>query len=202
MARGFTLIEVAVLLSVLSVLGALVVGTAGNLLERARFIEAQESVEEIGRAIVEFYSDNGFFPKTVDLIGGRPGSQAIGVLASDGELPQATAAAAWWVQSRTDRLLSHLFVNERGYTPFVPGAATGWKGPYLGRPVGADPWGSAYLINVFYLDAQVAVRDLDGTDFGASFVLSGGPNGTIETPYFQPRQAAGLFGDDIGFRLR
>ena len=202
MARGFTIIEMAVLLTVLSLLGALVVGTAGDVLDRSRLIQARDEVAEVGRAVAEFYSDTGFFPSSRDVLDGRPGADELGVLISAAPLPDATDAGRYWVNSRADDMEAHLTTNERGYTGHRPGASHSWKGPYVSRVLEADPWGSAYLINVFYLDGEVSVRDVAGEPLGAVFVLSAGPNRTIETPYFQPREHASLYGDDIGFRLR
>jgi type II secretory pathway pseudopilin PulG len=201
-SRGFTIIEMAVLLTVLSLLGALIVGAAGDVLDRSRMIQARDEVAEIGRSIAEFYVDTGFFPSSRDVVGGRPGSERLGVLISSAPLPDATNAARYWVTSRADDMAAHLTTNERAYTPHTPGASHSWKGPYLSRVATADPWGSAYLINVFYLDGDVAVRDVSGEPLGAVFVLSAGPNGVVETPYFQAREEALLYGDDVGYRLR
>jgi len=46
------------------------------------------------------------------------------------------------------------------------------------------------------------VQDSNGTRLGAVFVLSAGPNGVIETPFYQARDNARLYGDDIGYRLQ
>lgn len=200
--RGFTLLETTVLLAIVSLLAAMLVGTVADFLERARLIKAQKETEEIGRAIASFYVDTGVFPLATSTIDGRPGDDVVGILVSDGPLPDGGGAASWWVTSRADRLNAHLHSNDRGYVPQTPGARLAWRGPYLPRPLEADPWGAAYLANVFYLDADPSVRAADGTPLGAVFVLSAGPNGEVDTPYFQPREDARLFGDDIGIRLR
>ena len=202
MARGFTIIEVAVLLSVVSLVGALVVGTAGDLLNEAKLVQAREEVEQVGQAIARFYGDNGFFPKTADVINGRPGSVALGVLISDAPFPASTDASRPWVDSEADSMTAHLSYNQLGYAAGITGTTHGWRGPYLSRVLDSDRWGHAYLVNVFYLDAELAVRDTDSAPRGAAFVLSSGPNRTVETPYFQPREEARLYGDDIGYRLR
>lgn len=193
--RGFTVFEVAVLLAVLSVLGAIVAAAASDVLERSRQVRAREDVEQVGSAITDFYTDLGRFPRIA-------AGEELGVLASDAALPEATAAAVEWTSSRTDSMLAHLLTNERGYTPLQVGGSRGWQGPYLSHPLGADPWGNAYLVNVFHLDPHAAVLDADGNALGAVFVLSAGPNGLLETPFFQPREVARTFGDDVAARLQ
>lgn len=199
---GFTLLEVTVLVAVVGMLVGLFASSAGDLLLQSREIRSREDVERIAAAIGEFYADNGFFPQTQDVVDGRPGNESVGTLISDAPLPETTEASAWWVESRLDLLSAHLTVNSRGYTGRDPVSSTGWQGPYLVDGAGEDAWGHAYLVNVLYLDRRNVVQELDGTRLGAVFVLSAGPNGVIETPFYQPRDNALRYGDDIGFRLQ
>ncbi len=201
-ARGFTLIEVTVLLAVVSVLVGLMAGSVGDLLVKSREIRTREDVEEIGRAIADFYRDNGFFPHTEDVVNGRPGTRELGVLASDAPLPDVTDASSLWVETSADALTAHLTRNLRGYRSKDPLGRTGWTGPYLNREPGEDGWGSAYVVNVFYLDPRDTLQEIDGTPLGAVYVLSAGPNGVVETPFYQPRDNATVYGDDIGYRLQ
>ena len=74
--------------------------------------------------------------------------------------------------------------------------AMGWKGPYINR-IQADAWGNGYAASVYSLHIVS-----DGTNAGGylspSFVVTGGPNRTIETP-FDPEPGAFQFeGDDHG----
>ena len=204
MARneGFTLIEVTVLVAAIGILVGLFASSAGGLLTEARVLRTRDEVEEIGTAIASFYADNGFFPRTEDVINGRPGTEIVGVLISDAPLAGSTEAGSWWVESRLDLMAAHLSTNVRGYTSRSPVSRRGWHGPYLAESIREDAWGHAYLVNVFYLDPRPVVQEIDGTPLGAVFVLSAGPNGVIETPYYQPRTDAALYGDDIGMRLQ
>lgn len=200
--EGFTLLEVTVMVAVIGVLIGLFASSAGDLLHESRVIRTRADVERIAGAIAEFYTDNGFFPRTEDVRAGRPGSGTIGALISDAPLAESTEASTWWVESRLDLLAAHLTTNEHGYRGRDPLLSTGWSGPYLPEGVQADSWGHAYMVNVFYLDTRNIVQEIDGTLLGAVFVISAGPNGVIETPFYQPRDNAALYGDDIGFRLQ
>ncbi len=61
----------------------------------------------------------------------------------------------------------------------------GWRGPYLQKAVGADPWGHRYAVNVRALRTS-------GSD---TFVISAGADGIVATAF----DADGLHGssDDI-----
>ncbi len=201
-AKGFTLMEVAVMLAVLSVLAGLTVGMVGNVVEDGQVIRAREEVGQIGRAVTSFYADTGQFPQTLDGSQSTLSAQLIGLLASSAAMPDVTDGTALWVQARADRMDAHLAANYRGYTPRSELLSHGWNGPYLAPELGDDPWGRAYLINVFYRDARDALVEADGTPLGAVYAISAGPNGVIETPYYQRRDSATIFGDDIGFRLQ
>ncbi len=200
--EGFTLVEVTVLVAVIGVLVALLSGSAGDLLEQSRQVRAQQDVQRIAEAIAAFYTDNGFYPRTEDVVAGRPGDEEVAALMSDAPVPETTGEAAWWVRSRLDLMSEHLTRNGTGYRERAPGQTLGWAGPYLAGSVREDPWGAAYLVNVLYLDASGATLQSDGTPAGAVFVLSAGPNGIVETPFYQPRSDARLYGDDIGVRLQ
>ena len=199
---GMTMIEITVILAVLGLLVGLVATAAGDLLEQSHAVRTGEEVDRIGRAIVEFYADTGYFPRTNDRFDGRPGDQEIGALISAAQLPRSTASTGLWVESDLGLLAEHLTYNGKGYRVRNPIDNRGWAGPYLPQAVGEDGWAHAYIVNVFWLDVRNVVEEADGTRLGAVWVLSAGPNGIIETPYYQPRDNARLYGDDIGFRLQ
>ena len=201
-SEGFTLIEVTVLLAVIGMLFGLMAGSAGDLLQQSRTLRARDDVEQIGRAIVGFYGDTGFFPRTEDTVAGRPGTLEVGSLYSGAALPEVTDSAALWERSRIDLMSAHLTRNLRGYHNRDPLTRRGWAGPYVPAGIGADPWGHAYVVNVFYLDPSDVIVDIDGTSLGAVYSLSAGPNGVLETPFYQPRDNAVIYGDDIGYRLQ
>ncbi len=197
-----TMVEITVILAVLGLLVGLVATAAGDLLEQSHAVRTREEVDRIGRAIVEFNADTGYFPRTNDTLDGRPGVQEVGALISAAPLPGSTESTGFWVESDLGLLAEHLTYNGKSYRARSPIDSRGWAGPYLPQAVGEDGWGHAYIVNVFWLDARNVVQEVDGTRLGAVWVLSAGPNGIIETPYYQARDNARLYGDDIGFRLQ
>jgi type II secretory pathway pseudopilin PulG len=197
-----TLVEVTVLLAVIGLLVGLMTTAAGDLLGQSKTIRVQEDVEHIGRAVGEFYADNGFFPRTADTDAGRPGAMEIGSLISDAPLPGTTSSTGLWAESSVSSMTVHLVRNEVGYRVRDPLQPHGWNGPYLSSAVQDDSWGHAYMMNTFWLDPRDIGQDADGTKLGAVWVISAGPNGIIETPFYQARDNARLYGDDIGYRLQ
>jgi type II secretory pathway pseudopilin PulG len=109
-----------------------------------------------------------------------------------GYLPGRARIADWRSAPSADSV--DLLVGPGDIPRVSEGAGVGWKSTRSGLlgnelrgvRVPADPWGFRYSVSVGSTDP---------------FVLSAGPNGSIETPYVQ---AAGhvLRGDDVGIALR
>jgi type II secretory pathway pseudopilin PulG len=57
----------------------------------------------------------------------------------------------------------------------------GWRGAYLPGPIGADPWGNRYAVNVEYLARGLGAGPSGNVN--DVFVISAGSNGLIETRY-------------------
>jgi general secretion pathway protein G len=68
-ARGFTLIELMLVLVILSILAAIVVPKFSGRTEQARQTAAQTQISSFGTALDAFEVDNGYYPK------GRAGLQ-------------------------------------------------------------------------------------------------------------------------------
>lgn len=62
--RGFTLIEVMVVVVILGVLGALIVPNIIGRPDEARVTKAKLDVQNIGNALEYYRLDNGFYPST------------------------------------------------------------------------------------------------------------------------------------------
>jgi hypothetical protein len=99
-------------------------------------------------------------------------------------------------------LADQLMNNRPGYALRVPATQFGWNGPYVTSELGSDPWGRRYLVNIGMIDTSAGTVTVAGTVKAAVWVLSAGPNGTIETPYTQSVLTAQLYGDDIGQRIQ
>ena len=80
-------------------------------------------------------------------------------------------------------------------------AGNGWRGPYLGGPIGLDPWSHAYQVNTVFL--AVASDAAAGTGEGQRgggwtsnvMVVSAGAVRTIRTPFGGAQ--VGPVGDDV-----
>jgi hypothetical protein len=103
-------------------------------------------------------------------------SESATVLVGPGQAPKFQTEAEW-LSGRVESLASELFQDRAS--------------------VGPDPWQNRYMVNAGA--AQSRASD-DGPH--AVFVLSAGPNGIIETPFWQPAQTAKGRGDDILVRIR
>jgi type II secretory pathway pseudopilin PulG len=184
---GFTMAEMTIILTTISILGAAAAPVMGDFVNDARLARAQQDTRAIASAVSRMTADvmghhaqNGGWATFALLVG--PGA------AQD----VATGAGQEWAvgvgASQAGALEDQLMLNSPGYPTHAWSQVNwirGWHGPYLDAGVGADPWGHRYAVNVKFLK---------GGAFD-TFVVSAGPNGIVETPF----QADGTVahGDDI-----
>ncbi len=181
-ARGFSLVETTIVLSVLTVLTSALSPAIGDYVADARRVKARSDLENIAVAVARFAFDAPAAPTGA--------WTSYDVLVGAGEIPGAGAAGTEpWLATLTSghvaTLDDHLVTNQAGYArrPAFGGSlvARGWAGPYLSTGVGPDPWGHRYAVSVRHL----------ATGSGSStVVISAGPNGRIETPFDGPAGAA------------
>ena len=91
--------------------------------------------------------------------------------------------------------------------------ARGWSGPYVTALPKTDPWGNKYLVNI----REAHVRHLSDASFAsihenftvegniiktALFIISAGPNRTLDTNSEQSADGFRPMGDDILFRIK
>lgn len=79
--RGFTLIEILVVIVILAILGALVVPKIMNRPDKARVVAARQDVQAIVQALKLYKLDNGSYPTT------EQGLQALVSKPSSGPMP-------------------------------------------------------------------------------------------------------------------
>jgi prepilin-type N-terminal cleavage/methylation domain-containing protein len=202
-ARGFTLIELTVVLAVIVTLALILTPSIANIINDARVARARSDCQTLVSAIVQFYKDNGFFPQFATANAGGPGTpqSRIDLLVSRGNLP-AEDQPSLWTTGRRDLLSNQLLINAPLYTLKAFSSQFGWNGPYLSSELGADPWGNRYVVNVGLIDLTAGPLGRNGAPKSAVWVLSAGSNGIIETLYNQLAIAATLGGDDIGIRIQ
>lgn len=187
-ARGFTLLEITIVLAVIAILGLILAPSIINFLNQSRLARAQNDVQVLADAVVAFFDDNGFFPQYAD--GGR--TRGIRLLVSPGALGQAQPGAEAWLLTGPDVVdaIANQLINNRpsfgltGYPLKTTASGSGWNGPYLATDVGADPWGNRYVINVEFLSVMPRAFEADGIqEKRAVWVLSAGPDGVFDTLY-------------------
>lgn len=215
--RGFSFLEVVLVLALVAVLGAFFVPVALDAFRDAMAARAGTDLQEIGTALAAFYADLGRMPACdgadcSGLVRSGPGrNNGLAFLAvgeGRGDLrdfypaDRSTLPVKWNLAARghaadpaVNNAANHLGVND----PNVDGATNQadypqagrnrWRGPYLVR-LTLDPWGHAYIVGIGAGEpgGQPVVPDAQG------WILSAGPNGVLDTA----PAAIELGGDDVG----
>lgn len=194
--KGYTLIEVAIGVAILSVLVTVVVALVFNSIIEAKLTSATGSCQMLVAGITAFFSHTGEWPNASSLPRSKPinddnsfqvlrsganeGDEQLDPMIKDlGELRLWKVAAAK-IGNINDQLLN----DKIGYLSF----GLNWKGPYI-NAVDQDPFGRNYLI---YIRATYQKEEAGKPLYG--WVLSAGPNETVETAPTDKE----LKGDDVG----
>jgi type II secretory pathway pseudopilin PulG len=186
--RGFTLLEITLILAVIAILGLILAPSALNFMNQSRQARAQTDVEALAGAVEAFFHDNGFFPQFSDA--NRSGR--IALLVSPGAAGNAAPGAEAWtrVDALAVDLISNQLINNRpsfggaGYPLKTPASGLGWNGPYLAGTIESDPWGTRYVINVEFLSVMPGPMEINGAqEKRAVWALSAGPDGRFDTAY-------------------
>ena len=200
---GFTLIELTVVLAVIVTLALVLTPSIANFINDSRVAKARNDCQTLASAIFQFYRDTGFFPVWRIAKNGGPGLPAnrLQVLASRGNMPLEDVPTLWSTGA-IGGMAEQLVNNAPGYSLKTPTSQFGWNGPYFSSEIGSDPWGNRYLVNIGLIDTSPGAMTLSGQQKLAVWVLSAGPNGTIETPFTLPILNAVAAGDDIAVRIQ
>ncbi len=223
--RGFTLVEVTIILLVLVILSGIMLPQLGNFNRLARYVKVKEDLGAICSGMKKMLDEvmlGGFYGEP------RWRSEPIGLLVGPGSRPmiygggtdhweldpfdgfsETTDDGANDVDFEVDTFINHLQQNRpldsgdpgnRYKNPLddpEPWAAGAFFG-WRGPyfdEFTSDPWGNRYAANVFAMH-----RDHDAPDHGGIFTsavvcLSAGIDGTIRTTFNQPMDDAD--GDDF-----
>ena len=168
--RGFSAAEATIVLSTVSVLAAATAPAMGDYVAEARQTRAQEDVRVIATAVSRMSGD----VLSRGAIAG--GIKTLQLMVSAGDAPVAGSGVdgTWALAPAAGQVgfvNDHLVSNAVGYPVTgsdLPQGIKGWHGPYLDRPLGADPWGHRYAVRF-------------GRGATATVVLSAGPDGVINT---------------------
>ena len=183
--KGFTLIEVIVVAAIIAILAGILVPMIFNQIDESKTARAQADVKSLAMAIQMLRKDTGKFP-TLDKTTATDTVTILYVPDGNAGIPNL---AAGWSNAKENNITDHLRDNS--------GAYSNWKGPYLPQ-LSVDPWNNAYVINA----------DAFRSPGSAVWVLSGGPNGKIDTPAAATTINTDAVGnliadaDDIGIRLQ
>jgi len=201
--RGFTLIEMVVVLAVVAILAAILTPTIAKNINDAKLARATNETQVIAAAVGSFYKDVGRWPTSNGAAASLP--DALELLYGPGDTPTDGGNAAideenWLNAGGTftalDTFTNHLLENDPGDAANDYNTATTselrWRGPYL-TEIKSDPWGAHYSCNILYTY---------NTTTNAVCVWSAGPNRTAETACTQAATAFTIGGDDIMYRLQ
>lgn len=202
--RGFTLLEMAVVLAIIAVMAAIMTPIVTNYIDQARTARAAADVQSIGQAMTLHYRDTGKFPvwltTTAASTGTTPDKDVLvsGTNAAIWTAPTGSTHATGWTTATVGLLNTFLNTNSLGYSTSPSTASQlAYRGPYLDGLSGTDPWGDAYVVTSKYL----ATAGANSTNW--AFVISAGPNQTLDSTFAQPRTALlSTASDDITFLIR
>jgi prepilin-type N-terminal cleavage/methylation domain-containing protein len=199
--RGFTLIEMVVVLAVIGILAAILTPTIAKNINDSKIARASNEVQVIAAAVASFYKDLGRWP-TSNGTAGNP--DYLYMLFGPGDVyTNAGAGTANWLSTaawgtataRGDLFLNHLVQNAPEGVPnsYATTGPVKWDGPYL-TEIKADPWGSHYACNIRYTWNLTT---------NAAAVFSAGPDRVAQINITQPLATFTLgTSDDIVQRLR
>jgi len=184
--KGFTLIEVVVVVAVIAILAAVLTPYITKYIDDSKIAKARNEVQVIGAAMTNFYKDTGMWPSR------NAAGAAVAILYTGTTTPAAATiftavpavapAAVPWAGAVAP-LDNSLLVNGTG-NAYPANGDLQWKGPYAGSALPVDPWGKPYVVNV--------------AATGPIWVMCAGANGKVQTAV----TATVVNGDDIGFRVR
>ena len=197
--KGFTLIEMIVVLAIIGILAAVLTPMLTSYMKDAKLRRAQSDTKMIASAVQACAKDLGDYPIWRDGRKRTANDPAFYALyTSDGDTPATGSGVSIPSTSQMDTIENQLVDNEpSGHSSYAyPTTGTRkWMGPYLEK-VGADPWGNKYYVDV---------RGLWPSNINSmmpAFVVSAGPNKRLETKFAQTGPSITVGGDDIVFRIK
>lgn len=131
--RGFTLIEMVIVVAIVALLAGILVPVAFNQVDDAEKARAMADIRQISSSLMLFRNDTGVWP-----------IHNTRLLYSDGN---AAVSENRFENSSTRHIRSFLRENSP--------ATTGWEGPYM-TTFSPDPWGNRYVVEVRGFEASGA----------------------------------------------
>ena len=187
--RGFTLIELAVVLAVIAILAAVLTPMVTGYIDQARDTRAAGDTRSIATAILGYQRDTSRFPVYNNIT--EANSDTIGAeeLIGPGNAPSLGS----WALGSSGTLDTFLNTNLLSLPTSGRGGRVAYRGPYI--QLEADPWGNYYIVTASDLSRGGTAQH--------AFILSAGANQTIETTRDQSNGGAfTVGGDDVAQRIR
>ncbi len=172
--KGFTLIELAVVLAIIAVLAAVLTPIVTNYIDQARVARSMADARVIADAVRLYQRDVGAYPiydNTTEQIADNPGAADQFLAGPAGGGTPSAGVVAWASNVATTTLTSYLNSNYLGRSTTATLGKVAFRGPYLGS-LEADPWGNKYYITA---------GNLTNSSTKWAFVISAGPNGSLDT---------------------
>jgi prepilin-type N-terminal cleavage/methylation domain-containing protein len=188
--KGFTLLEMAVVLSIIAILAAIMTPFVTNYIDQARRTRAQVDANNIAKAYTLYFRDVGFFP-IFDSVAASAGAASMNCQLSGTGLVFPTSNQSEWANglncgTGTARLMvNYLNVIATGFGTSNTLGTAAYRGPYLDGIDGSDPWGNAYVVTSRNLSSIYPYA------LNWAVVVSAGPNGTLESDPMQAKSGAG-----------
>jgi prepilin-type N-terminal cleavage/methylation domain-containing protein len=173
--RGFTLIEVVVVVTILVLLAGVLIPIVSNELEKARTARAQTDMKAVADAFSRYFAHTAVWPSNeADLVGGANTSETLAGLSC---LYENVYTKKGWAGPYM------MAGNKVGSSWQI---ATSTAGVVTGL---SDPWGRLYHLYYFMKSGPMGPG-------GGIALVCGGPDGTVNSSQAQIADAAAA-GDDI-----
>jgi len=208
--KGFTLIEIVVVLAIIAAIAAILTPMLFDYLKESRVGRAKADVRNIAAAIANFNRDLQVYP-IYNTTTAQSGASVLVLYTNEGNAAVLGSGITGWNSTTANEFdtldnalqAGKLADGTKTYKNSTQDSTSGvvkkpgeWKGPYM-TDFKADPWGNKYY---------VSTQGLHPGALHAAFVLSAGPNGTIETSLSQDLAAGAIAfvvgGDDIVYRIK
>jgi prepilin-type N-terminal cleavage/methylation domain-containing protein len=184
--RGFTLIELAVVLAIIAVLAAVLTPLVAGYIDEARATRALVEARTIAQAIGFHQADTGRYPIYATA---TATSTDTDILFGPGTA--VTFTAGWGTPASTS-LQTRLNTNFFSLPTTFGTGRIAYHGPYTVN-LDSDPWGRTYVATLGNAPGNTGV---------AAFVISAGLDGIIQTTKQQNGSSFVVSGDDIVVRVK
>jgi prepilin-type N-terminal cleavage/methylation domain-containing protein len=185
-AAGFTLMEMAIVLAIISILAAVLTPVVLNYVDQARIARATADVKTIADAIRLYQRDTARYPVYSNMTQAVADTPAAAELVGPGAVP--TPTGNWSSFTTTTDLSMSLNQNLLGLSTSAQVGKVAYRGPYIGS-LDSDPWGNRYVVTATNLKVASTYW---------AFAISAGPNGVLDTNPSQSNTGSFMVaGDDL-----